>query len=147
METELYLERIGNLFDEYLKAAQLLEDNRKPSELFGLKFGPSDDPLHEHFAEKLGSILRDAEAENPESAQIRPLLEKIYYAPKEYPKPKSAFWMLIAVQGLTQNLIQKLDSADAGELYELYEKNWPRRTRLPVQDAVAKALRNKSRKK
>lgn len=141
MNIDFYLSRMERLLEEYLSAAEKLERSRRPTELFGLKFGPSDDPLHERFAEDMTALLSDFAAEGTGSAATRAVLEKLLLAAQNYPKPVSAHWMLVAVQGLARNLIPGLSRADAAALARDYEVAWPRRARLPVQDQILKALK------
>lgn len=141
MKLDYYLARMDRLLEDYLAAAEQQERNRKPSELFGLKFGPADDPLHDRYAKDMAALLSDFAAEQPDSADLRTVLEKLYALAKENPEPKSAFWMLVAVQGLSRELIPGLKPEDAAALTRDYESAWPRRTRLPVQDEVLKLLK------
>ena len=141
MNLELILARMDRILEDYLDAADQQERNRKPNELFGLKFGPSDDPLHDRFAGDMAALLSDFAQEKPDSAALRPVLEKLFGAAKENPEPKSAYWMLVAIQGLSRELIPGMSREDAAALMKDYEQNWPRRTRLPVQDDVLKALK------
>ena len=73
------------------------------------------------------------------------MLGKLYRAPLDHPEPKSAYWMLVAVQGLTKELIPGLDRDDAAALAGSYEADWPRHTRLPVQDTLLKLLKKTAR--
>lgn len=141
MNLEFTLARMDRLLEDYLADARKLERSRKPTELFGLKFGPSDDPLHERFARDMAALLGDFAAGEPDSAGLRAVLEKLFAAAKECTEPKSAFWMLVAVQGLSRELIPGLDRADAASLVRDYEAAWPRRARLPIQDEVLKLLK------
>ena len=74
------------------------------------------------------------------SAVIRDVLHYIYHAPKEHPEPKSSYWMLVAVHGLTRDLIPLLNPADASALAEDYTALYPRRERFPAQKQVLSAL-------
>jgi hypothetical protein len=80
-------------------------------------------------------------AEEPDSAALRAVLKKLFSAAKAYPEPRSAHWMLIAVQGLSKELIPSLSREDAAALAKDYEAAWPRNSRLPVQDDVLKLLK------
>ena len=141
MNFDAYLARMDGVLEDYAAAAWQQERNRKPSELFGLKFGPADDPLHDRFGKDMAAILSDFMTENPHSAALRTVLAKLYGAAKQYPEPKSAYWMLIAVQGLSKELIPSLSREDAAALAKDFETAWPRRSRLPVQDDVLKLLK------
>ena len=141
MNLEFILSRMDRILEDYLDAAEQQERNRRPNELFGLKFGPSDDPLHDRFAKEMAALLSDFASEKPDSAALRPVLEKLLRAAKENPEPKSAYWMLVAVQGLSRELIPGLNREDAAALMKDYERTWPRHARLPVQDDVLKCLK------
>ena len=141
MNIDFYLARMERLTEDYLADADKLERSRKPNELFGLKFGPSDDPLHERFAKDLAELMKDFAAGEPDSVALRAVLEKLFGAAKTYPEPRSAHWMLVAVQGLSKELIPGLSREDAAALAKDFEAAWPRRSRLPVQDDVLKLLK------
>ena len=141
MNLDYYVARMDRLLEDYLNAAWNQERNRKPSELFGLKFGPSDDPLHEHFAGDMAALLSDFASGHPDSGAIRCVCAKLFGAAKDHADPKSAHWMLVAIQGLARELIPELSREDAAALAKDYESAWPRRARLPVQDDVLKALK------
>ena len=141
MNIDYYLARMERLTEDYLADADKLERSRRPNELFGLKFGPSDDPLHERFARDMAELMGDFAAEEPDSSALRAVLEKLFNAAKANPEPRSAYWMLIAVQGLSKELIPALCREDAAALAKDYESVWPRRSRLPVQDDVLRALK------
>ncbi len=69
------------------------------------------------------------------------MLEYVYRAPVLHSRPLSAYWMLLAVHGMTENLIGGLPAADAADLYAAYTRAYPRGKRLPVQTRVLKKLR------
>jgi hypothetical protein len=141
MNIDYYLARMERLTEDYLADAEKLERSRRPNELFGLKFGPSDDPLHERFARDMAELMRAFAAEEPDSAALREVLKKLLSTAKANPEPRSAYWMLIAVQGLSKELIPGLSREDAAALAKDYESAWPRHSRLPVQDDVLRALK------
>ena len=141
MNIDEYLARMERLTENYLADADKLERSRRPNELFGLKFGPSDDPLHERFARDMAELMGGFAADGPDTAALRAALKKLFGAAKAYPEPRSAYWMLIAVQGLSKELIPGLSREDAAALAKDYETAWPRHSRLPVQDDVLRALK------
>ena len=67
-------------------------------------------------------------------------MEAVFDAPRKHPEPKSAYWMLVAVQGLTRVLIPGLSKEDAAALAARYAEDYPRRERLPAQDELLTLL-------
>ena len=137
------LVRLQELYESYLREVELLEINRKPGAgIFGLKGGPADDPCHDRFAETLRGFYEEFAAQKPESASVRELMAYACTVPTVRREPRTAYWMLIAVQSLTQELIGLLTPQDAGELAALYEKSYKRRERMPSQIKLIRALRD-----
>ena len=134
MHKDFVLARLETLYDDYLKTVERLERERKPADgLFGLRPGPADDPCHDRFA-----------AEEPGSEARRAVLETVYRAPLTHPEPKSSYWMLIAVQSLTRDLIGGLSPEDAAAVAARYAADYPRRVRLPVQKELLSLLQQRS---
>ena len=141
MHKEYVLARLEQLYGDYLRTINKLERDRKPGEgLFGTR-GPKNDPCHDRFAEELGAFLEELAASEADSSVRRASMETIFSAPLQNREPKSAFWMLIAVQGLTRGLISGLTPEDAAALAERYAEDYPRNARLPVQIEILDLLR------
>lgn len=106
-----------------------LERNRKPFEgIFGFGGGPQNYPCHEVFAQDLERLLNQFSAQAPSSDQVGPVLDYIYFsAPARWKSETAVYWMLLAVQGLTLDLIPLLDGADAETLCKAYQEAYPRR--------------------
>ena len=137
---------IRYLYETYIDTVENLTRKRKPGEgLLGLKGGPADDPCHDRFVDALSEAVRDFAAQEPTSAECTAVLTYMYSAPLLHREPRSAFWMLLAVQGLSLDLIKELEPTDAASLRASYEKAYPRRKRLPVQEKVLAALKAASR--
>ena len=140
------LARLEELYGAYVREVEQLELKRRPGEgIFGLKGGPGDDPCHERFAETLKSFYEEFASRKPESAPVRELMAYACTAPLEKGVPRTAYWMLIAVQSLTQPLVGLLGAPDAAALAELYEKSFRRCERMPAQLKLIKALKAASR--
>ena len=138
--------RITALYETYLYAVRTLERNRKPGEgIFGLKGGPADDPCHDRFVDDLTAVITDFAAQEPSSAECRAVLEHMFTVPSAHRELKSAYWMLIAVHGLTPPLIDRLSAADARALYTRYGAEYRRWERLPVQRQVLDALKKQAK--
>ena len=136
------LPELQALYQTYLEDAERVERERKPGEgLFGIGKKPSDAPCHERFAVELETLLKEFEAQSPDSAQTRDVLSYIYRASLERREPLSAYWMLNAVHGLTQSLIGRLNAEDAATLRAQYAADIPRREMLPVQKQVFSKLK------
>ena len=136
-----FLDRLTALYDGYLETVNRLERERKPGEgMFGFGGGPANNPCHDRFAEDVAALLGELSAGNAPSALRREAMERIFAAPLENPTPKSSYWMLIAVQGFTRDLIPGLSAEDADALTAQYLRDYPRRNRLPVQNEILALL-------
>ena len=142
-----WLTRAETLCRSYLKTAAELEENRKLGDGFlGLRPGPADDPCHQHFAAELEALLRECAAE-ASSAEAAEILRLLFDKADDKRMPLSAYWMLIAVQGLGRELIGLLSPGDAAVLLTFYRRRYPRRVRLPVQDQILKQLKLQAEKR
>ncbi len=135
-------QRQRELYERYLQEAESAERSRDVGAgLFGLRGGPADDPCHDRFAERLHALYGELAAQGPESAVVRELLTYACTAPGQNRGIRSAYWMLIAVQGLCRPLIALLTPSDARSLRELWESSFKRSERLPVQVKLIKELK------
>ena len=135
------LEELERLYGEYLARAHEAEANRKPLDgAFGFGKKSEDDPCHARFAQELETLLRSAAEEGIDPGELHAMLSYIYRAPKENREPLAAYWMLLAVHGLTLDLAGQLRREDAGALWGEYRAAYPRWERLPAQKRVLAAL-------
>jgi hypothetical protein len=142
-----WLSRIEALYDAYLLTAAELEKNRRFGDgILGLRPGPADDPCHQRFAAELGALLGESAAQSS-SAEAAEILRLLFDKADDKRMPLSAYWMLIAVQGLGHELIGLLSPEDAAGLLAFYRKRYPRRVRLPVQDQILKQLKLQAEKR
>ena len=138
------LEAVRGLYTAYEAQFQAQDRKRKPMEgIFGLGGGPGSYPCHEQFAVDLEELLKRTASAAPGPELVRQLLDYIYFAApsagRSWPSP--VHWMTLAVHGLTLDLIPFLTPEDSRTLYEQYQAAYPRRSRLPAQEKVLKALK------
>ena len=136
---------VQQIYEEYLTQAEQLEQNRRIGDgLFGFGNAPADDPCHDRFAHTLETELQRLLTQPPTAEEARDILAYIYRAPLQSRSIPSAYWMLLAVHGLTVDVIGLLSPPVAKDLYAWYEQTYPRRERLPVQKQVLAALKSAS---
>ena len=140
------MEQLIGLYETYLQQVKAAESRLKPADgLFGMGEKLSNAPCHDAFVEALRAFLDQPDAK-ADPGQVYQMLATIYRAPFTYPGVHpSAYWMLVAVQGLTQPVIGALRPEDAQTLYLWYQKAYPRRERLPVQNQVLEALKRQGK--
>lgn len=132
---------IQELYLQYLDAAIHAEQERRVTDgMFGIGKKASDDPCHTAFPEQLESMLHQFAAQKPDSEAVTGVLSYIYQIPVLHREPQSAFWMLIAVHGLSKELIPCLNKQDAAALCKEYCKTYRKWERLPVQKEVIRQL-------
>ncbi|MCI2056466.1 MAG: hypothetical protein LKJ86_04875 [Oscillibacter sp.] len=135
------LEQVRQLYQDYLIRCAKLERERQPGDgLLGMGSSPDKDPCHDAFSESLAQLLSE-DAQSASSGEAFRILEYMFQAPLGHRDEQLAYWMLLAVHGLTMNLIGCLDSRDAAKLLAHYREDYPRFERLPVQKKVLAALK------
>jgi len=138
------MNEITALYDSYIRTVEELERTKKPTAgLLGITKGPKDDPFHDRFADDLAEKLKMFSAKDPSSGEVRSLLEYMYEIPFQYRENHMIYWMFTAVHSLVldNDLISRLNRADAQKIYEQYSKDYPRWERLPAQKRTLKALK------
>ena len=141
------MKKLIGLYEAYFAQVSAAEKRLKPAEgLFGIGRKLSDAPCHDAFIEALRAFL-DGMDVREDSGQVCQVLDYIYRAPFAYPDVhQSVYWMLLAVQGLTLQAVGALRPEDAQALYLWYQKAYPRRERLPVQNQVLEALKRQGKR-
>ena len=152
-------DRFETMFRTYLEAVDNAERNRKLGEgMFGFPGGPANHPCHEQFVKQLEEFLEELrqKASDPrntpdgsgmsedglfDSKAVKTVLTAVYASADLHHDMQSAYWTLIAVHGLTGNLIGLLSPEDAAELLATYEDSFPRSRRLPAQNKVVSLLK------
>jgi hypothetical protein len=135
-------EAVRALYEAYLGETERLEREKKPGDgLLGFGSGPKNDKCHGEFADAVFAALDKAAESGVPAEDAAELLRYIYRAPLENAENRLAYWMLIAVHGHTEGLVERLSPSVAAELLAMYESAYPRRERLPVQKRAVSALK------
>lgn len=136
-----WLGDVRALYDGYIARAEQLEREKKIGDgLFGFPGGPKDDPCHDRFAGALERLLSDMARQRPASDEVREVLAYVFTAADAHREPRTVYWMLEAVHGLTADLAALLTQEDAQALRDAYVKSYPRWKRLPSQKKALAAL-------
>ena len=136
------LQAIQQLYADYLEKTVQLKRQRQLGEgLLGIGEGSKQDPCHDQFVADLTSALSRITDTRISSNELTGILEYIYWTPLDNRDNQLAYWMLLAVQGLTVALISGLERRDAEKLWNRYQDSYPRFERLPTQKRVLNALR------
>ncbi len=126
------------------KVAEVERSSKPTAGLLGLGGGVKDDPCHDIFAEDLRVLLAGFAAAEPDSAAVSRVLRFMFREPLENPEPLCVYWMLLAVQGLAQDLVELLTPEDAAALAAEYKRDYPRRKRFPAQEQLLKKLKRRA---
>ena len=108
--------------------------------LFGSARNPGDNTLNPAFYSDMQHLLEEYARSAPASAEVRRVMEFMLRAAAEHEDDSVAKWMLIAVQGLLAPLAALLSPDDAAAVRAQLTRQYPRRTRFPVQNTLDKAL-------
>lgn len=141
------MKQLIGLYEAYFEQVRAAEKRLKPADgLFGMGERLANAPCHDAFMEALRAFLEGKEVKE-DPGRICQVLDYIYRAPFAYPDVHpSVYWMLLAVHGLTQPVIACLRPEDAQALHLWYQKAYPRRERLPVQNQVLNALERQGKR-
>lgn len=143
------LEEIVGIYEAYVEEFYRQRKGHKPLDgIFGFGTGPQDYPCHEAFIQELDRQLKSLLSQPPGPRETEEILRYIYCeAPTRWEAESTVYWMLLAAHSLTTDLIGRLNASGARALYDRYQKQYPRRKRLPVHDKILNALKERSKEK
>lgn len=141
------LEDVVRLYEAYLEEFYRQKKGHRPFDgIFGFGTGPQDYPCHEKFIHDLDRQLKSLLSRPPAPHEAGEVLRYIYCgAPERWEAESTVYWMLLAAHSLTPELIGCLDAPGAQALYDEYRNRYPRRRRLPVQDKILGALKERAK--
>jgi hypothetical protein len=112
---------------------------------FGFGDDPRKDKGHTQFFDEVGQIVEALSQESLSPEEAAEAVQFILNAPSLAEDNKTMEWMLIAAQQHAIPLVPFLSPTDARAILAAYEKENPRRMRLPSQNQVVKALKAQSK--
>ena len=133
------MEKLQAIYAEYFKKAA---DARSKASPFAGVWGMGDDPrkhhCHDAFYEAVEAWVKEFAPADAEAAleAVKYILEAALSR-----RDEDVYWYLYAAQGLVMPLIPRLRSEDCKALAQWYDKAYPRRDRMPVQQNLFKALK------
>jgi hypothetical protein len=145
MDPTYFIREIRRTYDEYITETIRLKKDRKATEgLLGFGRGPGSLPCHDHFTERVEQLLTLMAEKSPSPPEVREVLAFVYDTPLLHKDNELAYWMMQAVQSLTEPLIGFLTPADAAALSARYLEAYPKSVRMPAQNKIAARLRSQA---
>lgn len=135
-------QELNQLLREYDGEIRSLQKNRRFFDgLFGMGGSAANAPCHDRLDRAVEELCGRAAEETAEAPERAELVREILQAQGRWQGPEYARLMLAALQRHTLGLIPLLEAGNRATLLAWYEKEYPRRKRLPVQDQILKALK------
>ena len=139
------------LKDQYERYLLEAERARQRAGLCDGLFGMGNDPrrasCHQDFYEYVGRWTADFLKSGPDAAACTAAVSWLLRVADGHREQQDVFGYLYAAQGHGLELIARMDRDSAKELLCWYDRTYPKRDRMPVQDGVYKALKKASRTK
>ena len=141
-----WMTALAQAFQTYRQALEEYEKKRKPTDgLLGFGHALKDEACHEIFDQQLQEIVENIAALAPAPADAAKTVQWLLSPPQDAPWPLAAQWMLRAAERHALPLIPFLDCADAAAFLREYSRRYKRWDRLPAQQQVFLALKNRAR--
>ena len=135
------LQQLQDLYRRYDEEATKVRQKSSPADgLFGFGNDPKNHRCHEQFYENVGDWVQAFLAREPDPEQSLAAARFLLSAPLDC-SSKESYRMMYAAQGWCRELVKYLDAAGCAELRDLFDARYPRRDRMPVQEALYKSLK------
>lgn len=138
------LQQLESIYQEY---EDKLAQAEKQAGLFAGAFNMGDDPrkdaCNQLFYETLGQWVRDFLESNPTPEEVSQAAAWILGYPAAN-RESGTYWMAYAAQGHARSLIPLLEREAAEKLAQEFNRQYPRRDRMPVQRELMKALSDRA---
>lgn len=142
-----YVGKLREALESYRAEWAALEQNRKPLDgIFGTGSTVKSNACHDRFDSRVEETMRQMETDGAAGEEIGAAVAFVLSMAAPTAEMNSLDLFLVAVQRHCIPLIALLPGSQAAALAQRYEKTWPRRTRLPVQTELLKALKAQAKK-
>lgn len=140
------LRQLIDRYEQYAREAAAAREKAGLCDgLFGFGRDPRKDPCHEAFYQAAGEWVTAFLQTEPGASQCAEAVHWLLTA-ADIHREEDTFWHLYAAQGHALPLIPRMTGSDCKALLQWYDKAYPARDRMPVQDNVVKALKKGIRK-
>ena len=140
------LEQLQELYAVYETQAT---DAKKNSSYFASVLGMGNDhrnhPCHDQFFQGVGTAIAEFLTQTPSQEETGAVLQWLLMTAADH-KQKPTYWYLYAIHGFADQLIPLADPGLCEQLHVQYNKAYPRIERMPVQNAIYKALGKRAKK-
>lgn len=141
------MEKLRIRYETYVEKALEIKKKAGPlAGIFGMGNGPQNDPAHVAFYEDVQKWVADFRMTQPGEEELFQAVRFVICAPAELGQEDS-YWMMYAAQGLVKELIPGLTAEHCRYLLEFYDKNYPKKDRMPVQNDLYKGLKKGVKRK
>ena len=138
-------DQLDSIYFQYAQQAQQVRENAGMFDgVLGLGNDPRNNPCHEAFYQQVKSWVADFLACEPGPEEAFQATQYILMSADRY-RNEEAYWFCYAAQGLTQPLIDLVPPEQCRQLAEEYERCYPRRDRMPVQQKICRKLKKRAK--
>lgn len=135
-----YKSDMQRIYNAYIEDTIHMEADRSLDGILGGNMPGGGDPRNNRFTERIEQLVNSMASGAPTSGETFEALQYMYDIPLAHKNNKTAYWLLLAVHGLTDKLIPFLSQECAVVLFHNYSAAYTSKTRLPVQKRVFKLL-------
>lgn len=118
----------------------LMQKKRLFDGVLGFGNDPRKSPCHEKFYQDVAAEIEQLKEAGIDAAGAAEAVRFMIAFPEEHKENQSAYYMMIAAHGLAAGLAPMLTRETAAELAAAYDKEFPKYSRLPVQEKLATEL-------
>jgi len=140
------MEQLKEIYRTYEQELVAVLQNAKPlAGWFGISNDdPRNAPCHQKFYDAVGNWVSAFAQENPPADQAENAVLWILSAAAGNRK-KPSYWYYLATQGYVKQLLPFLGKDRCSDLVKWYDKTYPRRERLPVNDELYSQMKKNAK--